>query len=309
MNIKKRILPVLVFTVVLLAVMTVGVSADSSIDLNKKGSFSAGLNIPGVEVRLYNVGSISEDGSIKCKPEYEKYSVSLDEAGTADGLGAAQALEAYFIRDGVAPLAKQKSGRDGMVHFTDLVPGAYLVSCDSVAGEGESAVFPPMIMRLPSWIDEGWKYDLSAEMKHHSREGQEYCTVYKAWEMRGNGGEHPEEVIVQLLCDGRVYDEQILNAGNSWRYAWNDLDADHAWTVIEKSVPEGYNVELRNDGNVFIVRNVSEESDEPVVPEGPEKDENLPQTGQLWWPVLMMLVCGMLLITAGVYLRRTDYED
>lgn len=53
-----------------------------------------------------------------------------------------------------------------------------------------------------------------------------------------------------------------------------------------------------------------------VVPEstpddidGNEKDPGLPQTGQIWWPVPIMLGIGILLFGAGIFLRRKDREN
>ena len=43
-------------------------------------------------------------------------------------------------------------------------------------------------------------------------------------------------------------------------------------------------------------------------PRTPSKPPRIPQTGQLWWPVPVMGVCGILLIVAGFLKRRHSQE-
>lgn len=47
------------------------------------------------------------------------------------------------------------------------------------------------------------------------------------------------------------------------------------------------------------------ELDDPDVPLG-----DLPQTGQLWWPVPILAIAGLMLMIAGIIRRRTGgYYD
>ncbi len=41
-----------------------------------------------------------------------------------------------------------------------------------------------------------------------------------------------------------------------------------------------------------------------VTPESVEPDEKLPQTGLLWWPVPVLVICGLVLVLLGVHGRR-----
>ena len=49
------------------------------------------------------------------------------------------------------------------------------------------------------------------------------------------------------------------------------------------------------------------ETTPPVTP--PKTPTKLPQTGQLWWPVPVMSLCGLVLIAAGIYMRRRNRAD
>lgn len=53
--------------------------------------------------------------------------------------------------------------------------------------------------------------------------------VLKVWRDDGNEEKRPEQIVVQLLRDGEVYDTVTLSNDNNWRYTWPELSADHHW--------------------------------------------------------------------------------
>jgi len=170
--------------------------------------------------------------------------------------------------------------------------------------------------------------------------------VLKIWEDECHPNRRPREILVQLLRDGVVWDTVILNEENYWRYTWEELDAGHDWLVVEQ-VPDGYRVAVTRVGITFAITNSCDEPhpptepsepteptsptepdkpSEPTTPTGPTKPseptsptdstepeippEKLPQTGQLWWPVPVLLCAGVFLILMGVLRRRgTEYEE
>ncbi len=149
--------------------------------------------------------------------------------------------------------------------------------------------------------------------------------MLKIWRDAGHESERPQEIVVQLLRDGELYGTAILNEANSWRTAWEGLDAASHWTVVE-SVPEGYTVEIVREGGTFVVVNTSQEPEDPPsptppgdtdIPDDPAPTEpdpgeqppdgsepSLPQTGQLWWPAPLLLCAGLLFIVVGLLRRR-----
>ena len=130
MDAGRRVIAGLFAAVFMMFTLSANVYGAEKIDYSKKGSFTASLATPGVEVRLYDVGDIREDGTLVISPEYEKYSVQLKSLDSGDGAGAALALESYMIRDGVVPVQTAVTGKDGNAHFSGLLPGAYLLSYD-----------------------------------------------------------------------------------------------------------------------------------------------------------------------------------
>lgn len=80
------------------------------------------------------------------------------------------------------------------------------------------------------------------------------CKVLKIWDDEGYESIRPESVTAQLLCDGKLYDEQILNKENNWRYAWDNLDGSCEWMVVEKEL-ENYAVTIGQRGITTTLTN------------------------------------------------------
>ena len=174
----------------------------------------------------------------------------------------------------------------------------------------------PFVVMLPYMDKESGarNYDLSVNAKFDSTPvPSEPSTVtrkvLKVWKDDGYEQQRPREVIVQLLCNGRVCDTVALNDGNNWRYSWTELDSAAQWTVVEKEL-EKYTVEVTREGVTFVVTNTCENSTppEPSTPDQPS-DPKLPQTGQLWWPVPMLIVAGLLFIAIGLIRRRGSSNE
>ena len=112
---------------------------------------------------------------------------------------------------------------------------------------------------------------------------------------------------MQLLRDGKTYKTIQLNAKNNWKYEWKNLSADHRWTVVEKNISSSYRVEYSKTGNKVYVINHYKTPETPEKPKTPEppKPQKLPQTGQLWWPVPILLVLGVAAWMVGYIKRRT----
>jgi len=131
----------------------------------------------------------------------------------------------------------------------------------------------------------------------------------------------PDEVVVELLKDGTVYDTVRLNAKNpaldhGARYAVfvralrvvgiddkegiavarnADGGTEIVWTIQENAVP-GYISSIRETGDTFILTNTPEH-------------QKLPQTGLLWWPVPVLAAAGLLLLILGTLLKRKNDHD
>ncbi|MBQ9717687.1 MAG: Cna B-type domain-containing protein, partial [Clostridia bacterium] len=121
-------------------------------------------------------------------------------------------------------------------------------------------------------------------------------TVLKVWKNDGaHLEERPAEVQVALLCNGEVYEVVALNEENGWAYSWTGLDGTKEWTIVEYTVLDKYTSSVTQDGSTFIITNTY---------------SDIPQTGQLWWPVPMLLALGLGMIVVGLVRRRgAEYEE
>ena len=121
-------------------------------------------------------------------------------------------------------------------------------------------------------------------------------TVIKVWKNDGaHLEERPAEIQAALLCNGEVYEVVVLNEENGWTYHWTGLDGAKEWTVIEYKALDKYTSSVTQDGITFIITNTY---------------SDIPQTGQLWWPVPMLLALGLGMIVAGLVRRRgAEYEE
>lgn len=192
-----------------------------------------------------------------------------------------------------------------------------------------------------------WIYDLELSPKFESEpdepdEEPVKIKVLKVWKDDGNEAERPDEIIVHLLCDGEIYDTVILSEENNWRYTWENLPGGHIWTVVEE-VPDGYTVIITRQGITFVITNSKPDDDNPPpsppptptppvtpppttppdeptptptpgeptptpTPTPPVGPPDLPQTGQLWWPVALLAGAGIILFLIG-FIRNRGASD
>lgn len=95
----------------------------------------------------------------------------------------------------------------------------------------------------------------------------------------------------------------------------------------EAEVPDGYTVAVTREGNTVVLTNTAKKpgkSDGEVNPPSKKRtdkttdktvnkttdktSDKLPQTGQLWWPVLVLLFAGAICLLAGRVLRDRKEE-
>lgn len=146
--------------------------------------------------------------------------------------------------------------------------------------------------------------------------------VLKVWK-QDQVKERPASVQVDLLRtdqDGTttVADSQILEKENQWSYTWEDLSSQVSWSVVETEVPSGYTVSTSREGNTVVLTN-TKTADSEDKPESPDKtgtsgenggnsSQKLPQTGQLWWPIPLLMLAGVICLLVGKQLRKSMEE-
>lgn len=364
MKTVRRLGTLLLGLLMLLALLPAPAQAAGRIDLDRAVSLTltyrdGQTGLSGAPFALHLVATVDAYGTLTKTAAFGAFQVDIrgkdDEAWRA----LASTLEGYVLRDGLTPLDTVQTDRTGMARFPSggktLTPGLYLVVGQRHTQGGRYYDPAPFLVLLPSLDREAndWIYDVTANVKYESRTDTDRPSritrkVLKVWKDEGHEAARPQEVVVQLLRDGEVYDTVTLNAANDWRYTWSSLSDRYQWTVVEKTAPEGYTVTVTREGTTFVVTNTypetppPDEPDQPPTPPGPpdEPDQpptppdqpdqpgtpdqpstpsqpgtpstpdrpTLPQTGQLWWPVPVLLCAGLALVIAGLLRRRGETD-
>lgn len=278
---------------------------------------SAGLTIyherENARFDLYHV-AVASDAGWQPTDDFAAYPVTLpdEDSPAADWRAAAETLAAYVAQDTPIPAA---SGRvaSGSVQFGALEEGLYLAIGETVRQNDTLYIPVPVLIHVQG----DTAVTIKAEETAVTPEPVEY-TVAKVWQ----GGENarPLSVTVQLLCDGQPDRTVTLNALNGWRYTWTS-EPGHLWQVAEQNVPDGFAVAVEQDGLDFTVTNTWQQPGQPEqpgqpgstpVPGTPSTGGTLPQTGQLWWPVPLLVILGVICVGVGRFRarrkRKHDHE-
>lgn len=312
---QKRILGLLLAA--LLVTMLFPAFTAKSVDLTQSGELNLsyqdnGTPLAGAEFSIYLLATVDEDGSLTATESFAGYPVELQTGNDTKAL--AVTLEGYVLRDHIAPTDKGTTDDSGTLTFPTgeekLTLGLYLVLGDRHQ-QGNTVYDPqPFLVMLPTLENDTLNYRVTVNPKYesHNVSGDTVTRkVLKVWKDEGNEASRPKEISVQLLRDGEVYDTVTLSADNSWRYTWSDLDARYRWLVVEEA-PSGYTVEVTREGITFVVTNRQPDTPPPTDPTQPD-DPKLPQTGQLWWPVPLLICGGLLCIAVGLLLRRRNADE
>ena len=302
-----------------------------------------GVPLVGASFSIYLVADVDASGELTAAGDFAAFPVDIRGRNDEAWRALASTLEGYVLRDQLTPADSGITDLWGQLVFPTpgrtLTPGLYLVLGQRHRQSGMIYDAQPFMVMLPALDKEAndWDYSVEAAPKHSAQpEPEEGDTVdrrvLKIWRDAGHEAERPQTVTAQLLKDGVVADTVILSEANGWGYTWEDLDSGSQWLVVEAASGD-YTVEIVREGVTFVVVNTSQEPEDPPpgptppddtdipdgpVPGGPTEPgpgphipdgpvplgPSLPQTGQLWWPVPLLLCAGLFFIAVGLICRR-----
>ncbi len=301
---------------------TMKLTADAA---GETGTVTVSYEVQGAEFRIYKIGTVN-NGQITLAGEFANYGVDM----SSDK--AAQTLEAYVRRDGLTPVSKGDVDANKTLTFQNLTYGAYLV-CGDAAEVGNVRYTPaPSLVSLPTKESGTLVADVTIQSKYEKEDISQTTdvSVVILWKDSGFEQLRPFKLNLLLLQDGTVVDKAELNEANNWSHKWENLDGKYQWTVVEENVADDYEVTIQKDGKTYIITKKKEGSqpttppvnpptNTPVNPPAVEVPGNpttnqpaitppgqLPQTGQLWWPVYALVCMGLLFLIAGVVVKRRD---
>lgn len=280
---------------------------------------STDFAIPDASFNLYKVGQIPASGGATFEPvapftDSTAYPIDWskmtgkdaqtwrDMANTLAGLIAVNQPEA--AKTGV-------TNASGHLTFTGLSDGLYLAVADSASVKIADAsgkiqtwqcTSANMLVAVPLDGVSGGSRELSIEPKTECAVQPKTPverSVKKIWNDRNNAdGKRPDSITVKLLRDGMPVENVKLNESNKWTHTWTDLDADHEWTVVEATVPDGYTTISDVEGTATDITNTHT----PPTPPSP------PHTGSdvrnIAWTAVAILGAGLVLLMVVKIARR-----
>lgn len=286
---------VLVFLAVLLLLGSATVYAEP-FDPARKGSVSVTLAdqtkhepVAGAELFVYRVATVTEN-------ERGNLTYGLAEAFASSGIRLhepelAQKLEDFITGHPELPFRTMVTDQTGTARLEDLELGMYYI-CQNGAVEG-FAPCAPFLVTVPMYAAGGYEYHVNATPKTEVQRLFS-ITIKKVWNTDSRT-EAADRVTVQLLLNGNAVATSVLSEENNWQVTYTDLPESDRYSVKELHVPKDFTATYKKNGNVFTVTNTS----------------TLIKTGQLIWPIPVLAICGVLLLSVGTWLlqkKRKTHE-
>ncbi len=252
----------------------------------------------------------------------------------------ASVIGGFIYQNNVWPSATLTTDDEGSAHFTGIDLGLYYVGPVTKEANDCLYSFDPFMISVPGldendeWVNPVDAVVARVKCKITMLPKNASYEVLKVWDDAGYESNRPSSVSVTLYCDGAEYKTVTLSAANNWRYSWTYMEG-HSWTVSEH-VTGRYVVSLTTGGNTFRITNTytppdtppdtPDTPDNPYTPDTPDTPSEtpgipsipevlgavrdrlpqvlgarrLPQTGQLWWPLPVLIIVGVLLIIRGI---------
>lgn len=241
--------------------------------------------VANMNVSLYRVADVNYN----LVDSFSHYSIDLKQ----DVQGAANALENRILMDGIEADASGFSDSSCKASFNGLETGIYLVVGKEVESNG--VFYMPQVSLI------SLSGDLSVDLKYETSDKPSRIHVLKVWK-RDNKKSRPKSIEVCLLrSDGIVVDKVILNSDNQWSTTWENLSTSYTYRVMETSVPSGYKESCTREKDTIVLTNTGNFTNKVE-----KKDEVLPNSGQLWWPVPVLLFVGLVLFGLGRHLKNEE---
>ena len=222
----------------------------------------AGEAFAGQNIKLWRIAVLSADWKCTLAGKFKNYPVTVSvNASQAERKAMITTLTSYIAADGIAPDQTLTTDENGVVNFTGLDIGMYLVGSLRIKNESEVVEFEAFSVVLPGADGNGaLLYDVTAKPKAERTEidvGKKITyKVVKAWSDIGNEKKRPDSVVVKIYKDGVCRYTVMLDSSNDWSHSWDAYDDGSVWSVTEESVPSGYKVAVNKNGTTFTVNNL-----------------------------------------------------
>lgn len=312
MKICKRLVALLLLLLLLL--LPTAVSAAGAIDQSKPVSLTVRAfwdkePVSQLTIGAYLVATVDECGELTVTDTFQPYATGLDIRGKNDSAWweMAERLEwEILLHPEITPLDWQTTDDKGIALFDTLPRGLYLMVPYGVEKGNyvfQASAFFAMLPQQDKTTN-SWIYHVSANAKMDRLDRTADYEVVKIWKDECHKDQRPKSITIQLLRDGEPYLEPVTLPENGvWKHTWYGLETKYQYSVQEVQC-EGYGKpDITREGTTFVVVNSCNK------PGSTTSDGKLPQTGQLWWPVPILLCVGLACVVVGLVRRRRDEDE
>lgn len=236
-----------------------------------------------ITVYLCKVAELNNTGYYPT-PAFEDSGISISGIINSPDESSAESV-AKYVRDNKIDVLSAVS-ENGKVTFSDLSLGIWIVFCE----EDSKYTFNPYIVLLPYESNGKLSYEVLSEPKIEDIKPNEISIyVVKKWDDKNNAAKkRPEYIKIELLNGIDVVSSAKLSESTGWSHTFTGVSKDGNYSVREKTV-SNYKVKYSGDAtNGFVVTNIY-------------NGEKLPQTGQYWWPIILIAIAGIGFIALGIY--------
>ena len=293
------------------------INADASEDVGP--SLTLHYEAGEAEFSLYQIADFSEIGEFDVIAPFSKYSNkvkglnNLEDHDSDAWRKLSSTLENLVTENKIKPTSTKKSDSKGNLTWKNIPKGLYLVLGEQTKDSKYVYTPSPVLITVPN-RDASGKWESQVEIEHNKLEKESIdkknsLKVIKIWKDSDYKDKRPSEIKVKLYRDGKSYDTVTLSKKNNWKYEWKDLSVKYKWTVTEENVPDSYQVEYSKEGTTVYIENEykkpKKDTEQDKNKKNQEKQKELPQAGQLWWPVPILAVLGLAALLIGWMKRRT----
>ena len=278
---KKIILSAV--TAVLIAVLALPVFASTqtgkiTVTLEDKNK----NRVSDLTVYACQIASLDSTGYYPTKA-FENSGISISGIINNPNEAAAKTVAEFAVKNNAQTLSQ--TAQNGKVTFTELDLGIWVVFPEQMG----KYTFNPYIVLLPYESGGLLCFEVTSSPKLEDNTPNVMSVyVLKKWDDKNNASKkRPELVTVELLNGDSIVATVELSEQNGWAHTFSKLPKSDKYSVREKAV-EDYKTSYSGDAsNGFVITNTYD-------------GEKLPQTGQHWWPIILIAVAGAGFVLLGI---------
>lgn len=250
-----------------------------SLEVRLENSKKAPIN--GLKIKATLIASKTNDSWVLAEG-FADSSISISEIEKGCSSDNGKSIYNFIIKNGLPFLTAVSE--NGLAVFPQMEEGIYLIYPD----ETGDFRFDPYSVTLPMKMEGGALYTVISAPKIAPPSKKRSIPVLKRWEDNNDfAKKRPKEITVYLERNGETIKTAKLSDENAWTCTFKGLPKKGKYKVKEKSV-ESYSPNYSGDKeNGFIITNVYE-------------GEKLPQTGQLWIPLILIAIVGVCFLMLGI---------